>query len=48
MNCSVLIDDNLRYIEEVERAGIIGIPLGSWSWTQFHPRAISSWIELEI
>lgn len=47
-NIDILIDDNLINIYDAEINGVIGIPLGSWSWTRTHPKCVPSWKDLEL
>lgn len=52
LGCFALLDDNPKYIKEVEEKGIIGIPFGKYSWTVRHrelvktEHIITTWEEL--
>lgn len=44
--CSLLIDDNPKYILEVQSKGISGILFGDWPWTRIHNHSVRTWQEL--
>jgi hypothetical protein len=54
LGCFALIDDNPKYIKEIEEKGMKGIPFGNYSWTVRHrelvntKHIISSWKELTV
>ena len=54
LGCFALLDDNPKYIKEVEDKGMIGIPFGLYSWTVRHrelvkaDHIIRNWEELTV
>jgi hypothetical protein len=54
LGCFALLDDNPKYIKEVEEKGIKGIPFGKYSWTVRHrelvktEHIITCWEELTV
>jgi hypothetical protein len=42
LGCFALLDDNPKYIKEVEEKGLIGIPFGKNSWTVRHRELVKT------
>lgn len=50
LDCFALLDDNPKYLREVEAAGTTGIPFGHHSWTKGYAteNSVGSWNELNV
>jgi 5'(3')-deoxyribonucleotidase len=50
LDCFALLDDNPKYLREVEAAGTAGIPFGHHSWTKGYAteNSVGSWDELDL